>query len=119
MRVGGQLHAPAVLPPGKRPGAHCIGGWVGLRPGWTAAENLAPSGFDPRTVQPVASRYTDRAILAYFMQIVCIRNIRIWCKNLSSTDQFSVTNERDLGILQHMAIKITVATLVTCFTPRL
>ena len=23
------------------------------------AENLAPSGFDPRTVQPVVSRYTD------------------------------------------------------------
>jgi hypothetical protein len=30
MRVGGQLQAPAALPPpGKRPGAHCIGGWVG------------------------------------------------------------------------------------------
>jgi hypothetical protein len=32
--------------------------------GWTqgqvcmAAENLAPPGFDPRTVHPVASRYT-------------------------------------------------------------
>ena len=26
---------------------------------WTGAENLAPPGFDPRTVQPVASRYTD------------------------------------------------------------
>jgi hypothetical protein len=28
-------------------------------PVWTA-ENLAPPGFDPRTVQPVVSRYTDR-----------------------------------------------------------
>jgi hypothetical protein len=28
MRVGGQLHAPATLPPGKRSGTHCIGGWV-------------------------------------------------------------------------------------------
>ena len=28
-------------------------------PGWTGAENLAPpKGFDYRTVQPVASRYT-------------------------------------------------------------
>jgi hypothetical protein len=26
---------------------------------WTGAENLTPPGFDPRTVQPVASRYTD------------------------------------------------------------
>jgi hypothetical protein len=26
VRVGGQLHAPAALPPGKRPGTHHIGG---------------------------------------------------------------------------------------------
>jgi hypothetical protein len=31
--VGGQHHAPAALLPGKRPGTHCIGGWVGPRPG--------------------------------------------------------------------------------------
>ena len=30
-------------------------------PVWTGAENLAPPGFDPRTVQPVASRYIDYA----------------------------------------------------------
>jgi hypothetical protein len=28
-------------------------------PVWTGAENLAPQGLDPRTVQPVVSRYTD------------------------------------------------------------
>jgi hypothetical protein len=33
MRVGGQLHAPAALPPGKKPGAHCIEGWVAPRVG--------------------------------------------------------------------------------------
>jgi len=35
---------------------------AGCAPGlvWTGAENLAPApGFDPRTVQPVANRYTD------------------------------------------------------------
>jgi hypothetical protein len=26
---------------------------------WTGAENLAPTGIRSRTVQPVASRYTD------------------------------------------------------------
>jgi hypothetical protein len=26
---------------------------------WTGAEKLTPPGFDPRTVQPAASRYTD------------------------------------------------------------
>jgi len=31
--VGGQCHAPAGLPPGKRPSTHCIGGWVGTTPG--------------------------------------------------------------------------------------
>ena len=59
MGVGGQRHAPAVLPPG-RPGTHCTGGWVGPRADWTGAENLAPPpGFDPRNVQAEASRYTD------------------------------------------------------------
>jgi len=36
-------------------------GWA-PRPVWTGAENFAPLGFDPRTVQPVASRYTDCAV---------------------------------------------------------
>jgi hypothetical protein len=39
MRVGGQLHLSAALPPGKRPVAYCIGGWV-----WTGAEKLTPTG---------------------------------------------------------------------------
>jgi hypothetical protein len=33
-------------------------GWA-PGPVWRCAKNLAPTGFDPRTVQPVASRYTD------------------------------------------------------------
>ena len=33
MGVGGQRHAPAALPPGKRPGSLCVGGWVGPRAG--------------------------------------------------------------------------------------
>jgi hypothetical protein len=31
MEVTGQLHAPAAFPPGKAPGTHWIGGWVGPR----------------------------------------------------------------------------------------
>ena len=42
--VGGQGHAPAALPPGMRPGTHCIGSWVGPGPVWTGAENLAHIG---------------------------------------------------------------------------
>jgi hypothetical protein len=60
MRVGGQRHAPAVLPPGKRPGTHCTGDWVGPRAGLDVCGYISPPpGFDPRTVQLVASRYID------------------------------------------------------------
>ena len=52
--LGCQHHASAALPR-KRPGTHCVGGSVGPRYGISR-----PSlGFDPRTVQPVASSYTD------------------------------------------------------------
>jgi hypothetical protein len=57
--MGGQRHAPAALPPGKRPGTQCIGGWVGPVPVCMGAENLTPPGFDPPTVNPIVSRYTD------------------------------------------------------------
>jgi hypothetical protein len=60
MRVGGELPAPAVLLPGKKPGIHCTGGWVGPRPGLNMrGKYRLPTGFDPRTVQPAASSYTD------------------------------------------------------------
>ena len=59
MGVGGQRRAPATFPPGKYPVPIVREvGWA-TRPVCTGAENLAPPGFDPRTVQPVASRYTD------------------------------------------------------------
>jgi len=42
---------PRPLYPRERPGTHCVGGWTGTRAGLDE--------FDPRTVQPVAIRYTD------------------------------------------------------------
>jgi hypothetical protein len=59
MGVGGQRHAPATLLPGKKPGTHFIGGWVGLRPVCTGGENLDPQGSVPQSVQPVVGLYTD------------------------------------------------------------
>ena len=57
-----QCHAPATLYRRDRPGTRCTGSWVDPWPAWERAENLAPTpGFDPRTVQPLASRYTDYA----------------------------------------------------------
>jgi len=62
MGVRGQRHAPAALYPRERPGTHCTGGWVGPWAGLDrCGKSRPPPGFDPRTVQPVASRYTDYA----------------------------------------------------------
>jgi hypothetical protein len=44
MRVGGQLHAPATLPPGKIPVTHFIGGWVGPRACLDGCRKSRPTG---------------------------------------------------------------------------
>jgi hypothetical protein len=62
--VGGKRYAPAALPPGKTryPLYRRLGGPQGPS---GRVRKIAPlPGFDPRTVQPVASRYTDWAIAA-------------------------------------------------------
>jgi len=57
-----QRHAPAALYPRERPGTHCTGGWVGPRAGLDRrGKSRHAPGFDPRTVLPVASRYTHYA----------------------------------------------------------
>ena len=63
--VGGQRHAPSALPPGKTryPLYRRLGGPQGRRK--RMRKISPPPGFDPRTVQPVATRYTDRAIPAH------------------------------------------------------
>jgi hypothetical protein len=61
MGLGGQYHVPAALPPGKTryPLYRRLGGPQG-RSG-RVRKISPPKGFDPRTVQPVVSRYTDWA----------------------------------------------------------
>jgi hypothetical protein len=57
--VGGQHHAPAALPLGKTryPLYSRLDGPQGLS---ERVRKISPLlGFDPRTVQPVASRYND------------------------------------------------------------
>jgi hypothetical protein len=47
----------------KRPGIHYTGGLVGPRAGLHGCgKSRSPPGFDPRTVQPVASRYTGSPV---------------------------------------------------------
>jgi hypothetical protein len=63
--VGGQRHALAALPPGKRPGTHCIGSWVCPRAGLDGCGKSRPhrdSILGPSSL--VASSYTDWAIPA-------------------------------------------------------
>ena len=67
MGVGGQRHAPpSLFAPGKGtryPLYRRLGGPQG---GSGRVQKISPEpGFDPRTVHPVASRYTDYAIPAH------------------------------------------------------
>jgi hypothetical protein len=56
------LYSP---PPRKVTGTHCIEGWVGPQTRSRRVQKISPPlGFDPRTVQPVESRYTERSIPA-------------------------------------------------------
>ena len=51
---------PDRFTPGETPGTHCIGDWMDPRAGLDGCgKSRPPPGFDPRTVQSVASRYTD------------------------------------------------------------
>ena len=63
--VGGQRHAPAALPPGNTRYTlyRKMGGPHGRS--WQVGNISVPPGFDHRTVQPVASRYTDYVIPAH------------------------------------------------------
>jgi hypothetical protein len=72
MGVGAQCHAPPALPQGKTwyPLCRRLGrpqvwsGWV-----WKISP---PPGFDPQTVQPVASCYADWAILAHIIALLLL-----------------------------------------------
>ena len=91
MGVGGQHHASAALPLGKRISAHCVGAWVGPRAGLEGPGKFAPPppthplGFGPRTVQPVASSYSGRRWIADFGKIRAPRALFIvMCEPSSS-----------------------------------
>jgi hypothetical protein len=75
MGLGGQRHAPAALPPGMTP--YPLYRRLG-RPQGRSGRVLKispPPGFDPRTVQLVASRCTDWAIAAHNIYPVTQRNM--------------------------------------------
>jgi hypothetical protein len=72
MGVSGQCHTPAALPPGMTQYAldRRLGGSQG-QPGQVGIISL-PLGFDPQTVQPVASHYTTTTCQStlHYMEVV-------------------------------------------------
>ena len=78
MRVGGQCQVPAALPPGKtRYPLYRRLGEPQDRSG-RVRKMSPPTGFDLRTVQPVASRYTDWAIPGPTLLQEMLKTISLW-----------------------------------------
>jgi hypothetical protein len=59
MGVGVQRHAAAAVPPGKRLGTPCRGGWVGTRAGLEGCGKPRPHRDSIPDFQSVESRYSD------------------------------------------------------------
>ena len=71
MGVGFQRQAPAILPLGNtRYSYRMLGGPQGTSR--RVRKISSPPGFDPRTVQPVASRYADWAIPVFIYIYICV-----------------------------------------------
>jgi hypothetical protein len=85
--MGGQHHAPAALPRGKTryPLYRRLGGPQG-RSG-RVRKISPPPGFDPRTVQSVASLYTDSATRPTSIRTYCLQRIVLGFHILVGTAQ--------------------------------
>jgi hypothetical protein len=57
----------------RRTGALCIGWWVGLGASMDGMEDLAPTGFDPQTVQSAECRYTNYATTAAYFSTITLQ----------------------------------------------
>jgi len=101
--VGGQRHGPAALPLGKTWYLLCrsLGGYQNQSGQvWKISP---PPGLDPRTVQPVASLYTDWAIPALFDSI----RYEIQCVPLATEPGISLIILTPMKILQRNLKRIT------------
>jgi hypothetical protein len=86
MGVGDHRHTPAALTPRNKHGTHFTGGWVGCGAGLDGSEKSRPLlGFDPRTVQPLETRYTDWTIPAHVSPTLRMKNVRKKPRILYST----------------------------------
>jgi len=62
-------------------GTHCIGGRMSQARFGRVRKISPPTGFDPRTVQTVASRYTDYTISAHLLIRAAASNLALWSAN--------------------------------------
>ena len=77
MWVCGQRHVSTYA--GERRCTHCIGDWVGPQGQSGRIQKISPPpDFDPLTVQPVASRYTEYVIPAHQKLINFLLNTSFW-----------------------------------------
>ena len=86
--VGGQRHAPAALPPWKT--RYPLYSRLGVPQGRSGpVRKISPSPeFDPRTVPPVASRYTEWAVAGHRVRsLLYIRSSR---KHLTMNLQYAM-----------------------------
>ena len=84
---------PGRFYPGKDPVPIVQGARWAPEPVWIGAENLASPGFDPRTFQPVASRYTDYAIPAPVLRQSLLK---ILCGAGNLSDIWSAFGEHEI-----------------------
>ena len=73
LKAGGQWATRSGhFTPRKRPRTHCTGGWMGPRAGLDGSGRSPPLAFEPRTLQPDASRYTSYTIpFGIFTVLLC------------------------------------------------
>ena len=104
-----------LYPPCKRLGTHCIGGWVGPRAGLDGcAKPHPPSGFDPQTIQPIASCYTDWATRAQQYTYCILLYLYKYTKNKQKLFHTSFNYQKCICStlkLHIKAVKLTVTRL--------
>ena len=113
MGVGGQHHTPATLPPGKTwyPLHRRLGGPQGQF-GWVQKISPPPE-FDPQTIQPVVSRYTNYTFLAYFLNCMHCKFQLPMCKILWFAAYLWITALKWVPPPPSTASHFTVSLLIT------
>jgi hypothetical protein len=102
---------PRQLYPQEWPGTQCIGGWVGPWAGLDGCgKSRPPPGFEPRTVQLVARRYTYWATrpINTVSYTSLIYGLVKMCGNMpkSLVRKTTVTNQKNLmGSVKELAAK--------------